>query len=327
MSIVVLLKDIPRKSAHSPLLSKQRMPTEAVQTNANGSSTKSFTIVITEPQPPAITTTTTTLPNGEIDVNYNNGNTRIEARGYDITWSLVSGSSLPLGLELNDHNQGSYSRLYIYGTPTQTGTYTFTVKAENAKGSVTKEFIIEITKLQPPVITITLPNGEVDVPYEYEWDIQADISNITSLSIVSGSLPQGLELHDCSEYDWGFDWFCFYIYGTPTQTGTSTFTVEVENAAGIDTKELTIAITEPQPVIITTTTLPNGEKGTYYETNIDANVTLHHGAWLAAVCRQGLYLGTMRAITMIILTVVIFTDILRRMVHTPLRSKRRRMLP
>jgi hypothetical protein len=86
--------------------------------------------------PPAITTTS--LPSGSEGSAYS---TTLSATGSGpITWSLQSGN-LPTGLTLASDGQ-------IAGTPTTSGTFTFTVRAVNSAGSDTKELSIVIS---PPV--------------------------------------------------------------------------------------------------------------------------------------------------------------------------------
>ena len=78
--------------------------------------------------------TTTSLPNGVIGATYN---AQLEATGTaPITWALASGV-LPTGLTLSTEG-------VISGTPTTTGTSTFTVQATNNIGSDTKELTIKI---------------------------------------------------------------------------------------------------------------------------------------------------------------------------------------
>ena len=90
------------------------------------------------PAPEIPTITTTSLTSGTVGTAYS---ATLEASGTTpITWAVVDGSgSLPDGLSLNA-NTG-----LISGTPKTAGPSTFTVKAENAVGSVTKEFTITIS--------------------------------------------------------------------------------------------------------------------------------------------------------------------------------------
>lgn len=92
---------------------------------------------------PAITTST--LPNGTKDVSYSQ--TLTATGSTPITWSLYSGI-LPAGLTLNT-TTGEIS-----GMPTTEGTSTFTVKAENSAGIVTKELSITINP-DPDFVAVT----------------------------------------------------------------------------------------------------------------------------------------------------------------------------
>ena len=92
-----------------------------------------------------VTITTDTLPNGKVGGAYSH---TLTADGTaPITWSIDSGN-LPAGLSLNK-DTGEIS-----GTPTAEGTSTFTVKAENSTGSVTKELSITIAKAAPTEYTV-----------------------------------------------------------------------------------------------------------------------------------------------------------------------------
>ena len=67
-------------------------------------------------------------------------------------------------------------------------------------------------------------------------------------SISGGALPDGLTLNETTGK----------ISGTPTAAGTASFTVKVENSAGSDTKELSIAIAKAAPTEHTVTVTSGG---------------------------------------------------------------------
>ena len=97
----------------------------------------------------APTITTDTLPDGKVGEAYSH---ILTADGTTpITWSVDGG--LPASLSLNK-DTGEIS-----GTPTAEGTSTFTVKAENSTGSVTKELSITIAKDAPTEHTVTVTSG------------------------------------------------------------------------------------------------------------------------------------------------------------------------
>ncbi len=94
---------------------------------------------------PAITTES--LPDGIVDTSYNQ---TLAATGSDaITWS--ASGSLPAGLSLNG-NTGA-----ITGTPTVTGSSTFTVTAQNSYGSDSRELSVTISaRATVPVTGVSL---------------------------------------------------------------------------------------------------------------------------------------------------------------------------
>ena len=98
-----------------------------------------------EPTPPVITTTS--LPNGAVGQLYT---ATLAATGSTpIAWSIETGD-LPSGLSLNGTTG------VISGTPTNTGTSTFTVRAENEYDYDTRQFSIVITQQLQDIYTLTV---------------------------------------------------------------------------------------------------------------------------------------------------------------------------
>jgi hypothetical protein len=164
---------------------------------------------------------TTTLPEGKIGTPYS---TQLEATGTaPITWSLES-SNLPDGLTLSTAG-------VISGTPTTTGTFSFTVKATNSIGSDTKELSIAITAstVAPTITTTTLPGGVTGTAYSAQ--LAATGTAPITWTLESGDLPGGLTLSTAG-----------VISGTPTTVGTFSFTIKAENSAGNATKALSIIV-------------------------------------------------------------------------------------
>ena len=115
-------------------------------TTHDGLFTATCTVTVNAPDA-APTITTDTLPNGKVGEAYSH---TLTATGTTpITWS-ISGGALPDGLKLDENTGG------ISGEPTAEGTATFTVKAENSRGSDTKELSITITKDAPVEYTVTV---------------------------------------------------------------------------------------------------------------------------------------------------------------------------
>ena len=94
-------------------------------------------IGVTPPTAVAPTITSSTLPNGTRETSYSE--TLAATGDTPITWSVESGN-LPDGLSLNT-NTGAIS-----GTPSKSGTFSFTVKAVNTTGDDTKALTINIAR-------------------------------------------------------------------------------------------------------------------------------------------------------------------------------------
>jgi hypothetical protein len=209
------------------------------------------------PPPPPVppTITTESLPNGAVGVVYDQ--TLTATGDTPITWSISVGA-LPTGLLINSATGK------ISGTPTTADTYNFTVKAVNAGGNDTKELSITITStaVAPVITTTTLPDGVINA--EYSATLAATGDTPITWSISEGTLPTGLSI----------DATTGKISGMPTTADTYEFTVKATNAAGNDTKDLSITITTTAVApVITTTTLPDGMINEEYAVTLSATGT------------------------------------------------------
>lgn len=181
------------------------------------------------------------LPFATVGAPYNGVITTEGATG-PFTWAIISGT-LPAGVQLSNSDTASVN---ITGTPTTSGTATFTVQATDGAGTpISKTFTITVNP--PPSLTITttsLPNGAVGTTYPnastpsgYQLTAAYGTAPYTWSIVGSGSLPAGLTLSSSG-----------LISGTPTTAGTSTFTVQVQDSAtpnpGIATRNLTLTITQ-----------------------------------------------------------------------------------
>ncbi len=169
---------------------------------------------------PLSITSQNTLTDGFVNQSYNY---QIQTSGGQapVTFQKVSGS-LPPGINLN-------SAGVISGTPTATGTYTFTVKVTDSCPSgaqtVQKTFSLTINpepqQCQPLSITspANMPDAMVNQAYSYQIQTSGGQAPIT-FTMVSGSMPQGLTMNDSTGA----------VTGTPTKFGTYTFTVQVTDS-------------------------------------------------------------------------------------------------
>ncbi len=131
------------------------------------------------------------------------------------TWALESGA-LPDGLSLNA-NSG-----VISGTPTEFGTFSFTVSLTDSQPvGVTSGTLRIIVDPAPLVITSTgdLTGGRVNVDYTFTLVATGGRTPYT-WALATGTLPPGLTLDTATGV----------ISGKPTATGTYGFTVKVTDA-------------------------------------------------------------------------------------------------
>lgn len=188
-------------------------------------------------QAPSITTTT--LPGGKAGEAYSQ---TLAATGSEpITWSIESGS-LPAGLTLSGDT--------ISGTPTDAGTFAFTVKAANGAGSDTKELSIVIGAApvepdpgkQPPVLVGPDEDEEISIIAEgtltlhveargarfYQWYVDDG----SGFKAIPGATAADYTLSDISPEDDGDRYYCVVTnaYGT---VDSPIFTLEVLEPANV----------------------------------------------------------------------------------------------
>src|SRR6266571_1934460 len=205
------------------------------------------------PPPPSPAITTSSLPAGQMGTAYQ---ATLSASGGTIpySWSLASGS-LPGGLSLNSASGA------ISGTPSASGTSSFTVQVtDSASKAAQQPLSIAISASSPVITTSSLPAGQMGAAYQATLSASGGTTPY-SWSLASGSLPAGLSLNSASGV----------ISGTPSASGTSSFTVQVTDSAGKAAQQpLSIAISASSPAI-TTSSLPAGQMGAAYQATLSAS--------------------------------------------------------
>ena len=189
--------------------------------------------------------TSSALPNGELGASYDTTPTVVDGTG-PFTWS-VSGGSLPDGLVLNA------STGEVTGTPTVAGTYSFNLVATDSLGGTATQSESVVVAADPSITSSALSNGELGVSYDTTPTV-IDGTGPFTWSVTGGSLPDGLTL-DTSTGE---------VTGTPTTTGTSTFTLVATDGNGIQATQ-SESVTISDGLSISSPTLPNGEVGVNYD--------------------------------------------------------------
>ena len=176
-----------------------------------------------------LTIATNSLPVGTIGTPYFGVITATGATG-TFAWALTSGS-LPAGLTLS---ASTTNAITISGTPTAVGQSKFTIEV-TVGTSVSQNLSITINPPPPlSVATKSLPDGVVGTSYSATLQGTSGVIPF-AWSITAGTLPGGLSLSGVG-----------VISGTPSASGTYTFTVQVVDSTTpnpqIATQDLSITV-------------------------------------------------------------------------------------
>ncbi len=259
--------------------------------DANGcAGLREYTLVVNPEPCPPVTLSPTVLPAGTVNSPYSRTITAGGGTG-PYTFATTSGT-LPAGLAPIT-NTG-----LIAGTPTEEGTFTFTITAEDANGCTgLREYTLVINPAACPLITFfptVLPAGTVNIPYNQTIAAYGGLAPYV-FATTSGTLPAGL----APITNTGL------IAGTPTEEGTFTFTITAEDANGCTgLREYTLVINPAACPLITffPTVLPAGTVNIPYSQTIAADGGLAPyefavtsgtlPAGLAPITNAGLIAGT-----------------------------------
>ncbi|HXJ40188.1 MAG TPA: putative Ig domain-containing protein, partial [Bryobacteraceae bacterium] len=172
----------------------------------------------------------------------------------------------------------------ISGTPSSAdlGSLTMSVQVTDANSvTVTKQFTFTVQTTQPLTLTTkAFTPGVVGIPYSfqlqgtggtqpYKWDVLPAIVTFP----VPGQVAPGLQLDSATGL----------VTGTPTQAGTSSFTITLtDSASGSVSVPFTLTVSVGGPLGITTTSLPNGTVGAKYSQTLSASGGVPPYQWAVA---------------------------------------------
>jgi len=240
--------------------------TATLADSSNPTQTKSvsLTLVVT-PLPLAITTSS--LASGTVGSSYQS---LLQASGGVAPYAWSIAGSLPAGLSL------AASTGIISGSPTASGTFSFTANvadAENPAQTKSVQLSIVITPVTLAISTSALPSGTQSSNYSAALQAFGGTGTYT-WTISSGALPAGLSLATTTGV----------ISGTPTASGNSSFKATVTDTgspAQTATATITISVVAAgTPLSISTSSLPAGKPNQKYSATLNATGGTSPYSWI-----------------------------------------------
>ena len=213
-------------------------------------STTPTTTTSTPPTSPSNTTTTSTppaTPAMTLSLGQTADSVEVGAQ-YLVTFTAAGGTgsytylpwggSLPSGVSLNT------STGVLSGSPTTTGSYSYTVLAVDSQGDQAQATATFTVIAGPSITTSVLPTGEENVSYDQTLTAIGGTGPYT-WSVASGSLPSGLSLASNGT-----------ITGTPSGNGSDSFTAQATDGDGVVATRV-IGLSVAAPLSLTANTLPD----------------------------------------------------------------------
>ncbi len=219
-------------------------PFTVTATDANEcTGTQAYTLVV---ECPVITVSPATLGNGTAGVAYGPV-TLTQAGGVGAATYAVTAGALPAGVTLTTAG-------VLSGTPTVTGTFSFTVTATDANGCMGTRALTLV--IDCPVIAVSpasLANATAGAAYGPVTLTQTGGVGTVTYAVTVGALPTGVTLTTAG-----------VLTGTPTVTGTFSFTVTATDANGCTGTRAYTLVVECPVITVSPATLPGGTTGIAY---------------------------------------------------------------
>lgn len=227
-----------------------------------------------------LTVAPATVANGTVGTAYSQQLTATGGTGA-VSWAVTAGA-LPAGLTLGPTSGA------ITGTPTVSGSFSFTVTATDSISQAGSQAYTMTVAAVLNIAPVTVPNGTTGTAYSQQLTATGGTGAV-GWAVTAGALPAGLTLGPTSGA----------ITGTPTVSGSFAFTVTATDSIS-QTGSRAYTMSVAGVLTIAPATVANGTVGTSYLQQLTASGGTGAIAWAvtAGALPAGLTLGpTSGAIT------------------------------
>jgi outer membrane autotransporter protein len=208
-------------------------------------------ITIGTPTYPAITISPTSVPSDTVGTAYSQTFTASGGDGGPYTYNISTGN-LPAGLNFSGNT--------ISGTPTESGSFAFTVTAEDSHSDIGPQaYTLVINGGVLSVSPATAPSGNLYAPYSLTMSASGGTAPYTYSYGNTGSLPPGVNFNNG------------VFSGTPSQIGTFTYAVNAADSAGNSERVDYTFVINPPDITLSPTSLPDAKQYVAYSQPLTAS--------------------------------------------------------
>jgi len=210
--------------------------------------------------PVTLTILTKTLPQATLTGIYPSQALQATGGSGAYTWSIISGTP-PTGITLSTAG-------VIAATSVTSGTSSFTVQVKDAAGDIAQQLLTIVVNPVPAISPASLPAATESTLYSQTFSVNSG-TGTAPFTWSASSLPSWLTFNPATAT----------LSGTPTSSGSFTFTVKVTDANGVAASpSYTLLVNPATPANLTFTSSPNLPNGQFMSPYAPVTMTATGGS-------------------------------------------------